>query len=110
MRRPSRRLLSYLYNAAAIGTVSTAAQSLARKVVKTMMIQQIMLVSAALITLGVIAWVASAVLTSRDEEPSKVMCTGRRRKQGHSRAQGRPRTGSTRCSRHATGRGPCARP
>ena len=55
----------------AAGTVSAAAQSLTQEVLKTMLVQKLTIVSAALLGAGLMAWAASAALISRGDEPAE---------------------------------------
>jgi RNA polymerase sigma factor (sigma-70 family) len=53
------------------GTVSAAAGSLTHEVLKIMLLQKLKLASAALLGAGLMAWVATAALISRGDEPQK---------------------------------------
>ncbi|MFI5454404.1 MAG: sigma-70 family RNA polymerase sigma factor [Isosphaerales bacterium] len=66
-----RAALDILNHTVAVGAVSMAAQSLTREVLKIMLLQKLKLASAALITVGVTAWAASAALISRGDEAPK---------------------------------------
>ncbi len=54
------------------GVVSAAAGSLTREVLKIMLLQKLKLASAAMLSVGLIAWAASAALILRGDEPRKV--------------------------------------
>jgi RNA polymerase sigma factor (sigma-70 family) len=63
--------LGVLDHAIALGTVSMAAQSLSREVLKTMFVHKLTLASAALLGAGLMAWATTVALISREDEPSK---------------------------------------
>jgi len=55
----------------ATGVVSAAAQSLTDEVLKTMFVQKLTLALAGLLSAGVMAWAAAAVLTTQGDRPPK---------------------------------------
>ena len=63
--------LDILDSGVAVGSVSLAARSLTREVLRTMFVQKLTIAVAALIGAGLMAWAASAALISRDDEPPK---------------------------------------
>ncbi len=64
-----RAAIDTINPAVAVGTISVAAQSLTREVLKLMLIQKLKLASAALLGAGLMAWAASAAFISRGDEP-----------------------------------------
>jgi len=73
-RATGQAALDVLNHTVAAGAVSAAAQSLTRVVLKTMLLHKLMLASAALITVGVTAWAASAApgIRTGEQEPVAV--------------------------------------
>ena len=61
--------LDILDQSVAVGSVSMAAQSLTREVLKTMFVRKLTIAAAALLGAGMLAWAASAALISRGDEP-----------------------------------------
>jgi len=66
-----RAALATVNNTITIGVVSTAATTLSHEVLKMMMFQKLKLFSTALLSLGLMAWGASAALISFDEDPPR---------------------------------------
>ena len=67
-----RAALDVFNHSVAAGAVSATAHSLTREVIKTMLLQKLKLASAALITVGVTAWAASATLGVRNGEQDAI--------------------------------------
>jgi len=63
--------LRVLNHAIAVGTVSMAAQSLTREVLKTMFLQKLTLAATALLGAGLMAWATTTAIITRGDEPSK---------------------------------------
>jgi RNA polymerase sigma factor (sigma-70 family) len=66
-----RTALDILDQTVAVGSVSLAAQSLTREVLKTMFVRKLTIASAALLGAGLMAWAAAAAIISRGDEPQK---------------------------------------
>jgi len=66
-----RAALATVNHTVAAGAVSMAAASLTHEVLKIMLVQKLKLATAALLGAGLTAWVATAALISRGDEPRK---------------------------------------
>jgi Sigma-70, region 4 len=95
--------LGVLNHAIAVCTVSMAAQSLTREVLKTMLLQKLTLASAAVLGVGLMAWATTSALIARGGRAPENGGAGHPRATGHSRATTSARTGSTRCGRDVPG-------
>ncbi len=69
--RTVRSAMDLVNHTITAGTVSAAAGSLTREVLKIMLLQKLKLASAALLGAGLMAWAASAALIPRGDEPQK---------------------------------------
>ncbi|MFI5454407.1 MAG: sigma-70 family RNA polymerase sigma factor [Isosphaerales bacterium] len=66
-----RAALDLVNHTLTAGAVSAAAGSLAREVLKIMLVQKLKLATVALLSAGLMTWVATAALISRGDEPQK---------------------------------------